>query len=120
MGCDADCDAIEGTIQDLCVSDDSDLSTGKTLSVFRGIVSYNVGMAVEQLTNMHHAQPFRPFTIHMGDGRSFYVKHPDFLSRSPSGRTIVVHGDDDSFSILDMLLVTEFEVHASDKPNAAA
>ena len=77
-------------------------------------------MTVEQLTNVHHAQPFRPFTIRMGDGRAFFVKHPDFISRSPSGRTLIVHGDDDSFSILDMLLVTELEVHASGKPGAAA
>jgi len=77
-------------------------------------------MTVEQLNNVHHAQPFRPFTIHLGDGRSFFVKHRDFLSRSPSGRTIIVHGDDDRFSILDLLLVTELEVHASGEPEAAA
>ena len=77
-------------------------------------------MTVEQLRNVHHAQPFRPFTIHMGDGRALFVKHPDFISRSPSGRTVIVHGDNDSFTILDLLLVTELEVHASDKPGAAA
>jgi hypothetical protein len=68
-------------------------------------------MPVEQLKNVHGARPFRAFTIHMGDGRSFRVDHPEFLSRSPSGRTIVVHQPDDSFSVLDMLVVTELEVH---------
>ena len=77
-------------------------------------------MTVEQLKNVLHANPFRPFTIHLGDGRSFSVKHRDFVSRSPSGRTVIVHGDDDSFSILDMLLVTELEVHSPGKPEAAA
>ena len=77
-------------------------------------------MTVEQLKNVQHAQPFRPFTIHLGDGRLFFVKHPDFVSRSPSGRTVIVHSDDDSFNILDMLLVTEIEVHASSQPGAAA
>lgn len=77
-------------------------------------------MTVEQLANVHHAQPFRPFTIHMGDGRSFYVKHPDFLSRSETGRTVIVHGPDDSFSVLDLLLATELEVHPQSKPGAAA
>lgn len=76
-------------------------------------------MTVEQLQNVHHAQPFRPFTVHMGDGRSFFVKHPDFISRSPSGRTFIVHGDNDTFSILDLLLVTELEVHSPGKPEAA-
>jgi hypothetical protein len=50
----------------------------------------------------------------------FFVKRPDFISRSPSGRTVIVHGDDDSFTILDMLLVTELEVHPPAKPGAAA
>lgn len=77
-------------------------------------------MTVEQLKNVLQAQPFRPFTIHMGDGRVFFVKHRDFISRSPSGRTLIVHGDDDSFSVLDLLLVTELEVHPPTRPEAAA
>jgi hypothetical protein len=77
-------------------------------------------MTVEQLKDVIHAQPFRPFTIHMGDGRAFFVKHQDFISRSPSGRTIIVYGPDDSFSILDLLLVTELEVHPPENPGAAA
>ena len=77
-------------------------------------------MTVDQLKSVMHAQPFRPFTLHMGDGRSFLVKHPDFISRSPSGRTIIVHGDDEGHNVLDMLLVTELEVHPPAKPGAAA
>ena len=71
---------------------------------------YNSGMTVNQLNEVLHAQPFRPFKIHMGDGRAFLVKHRDFISRSQSGRTVIVHTGDDGFSILDMLLVTELEV----------
>lgn len=77
-------------------------------------------MTVEQLRSIQLAQPFRPFTLHMGDGRAFFVKHPDYISRSPSGRTVIVYGDADSFGVLDMLLVTEIEVHGSGKPEAAA
>jgi hypothetical protein len=77
-------------------------------------------MTVEQLTNVLHAQPFRPFTIHLADGRTFFVKHQDFISRSPTGRTVIVYGNDDNFSILDLLLITELEVRAPDKPGAAA
>ena len=69
-------------------------------------------MTVEQLRNIHHAQPFRPFTLHLADGRAFLVRHPDFISHSPSGRTLIVHQDDESFSVLDLLLVTESEFHA--------
>ena len=73
-------------------------------------------MTVEQLRIVHQANPFRPFTIHTGDGRAFLVRHRDFLSRSPSGRTVVVHQDDESFSVLDLLLMTELEVHAPSRP----
>lgn len=73
-------------------------------------------MTVEQLRNAHRAQPFRPFTIHMGDGRSFFVRHPDFLSHSPGGRTVIVYEGEEAFSILDLLLVTELEIHAPKKP----
>jgi hypothetical protein len=69
-------------------------------------------MTIEQLANVHHGRPFRPYTIHLGNGRAFFVKHPDFLSQSPSGRTVIVHQDNESFSVLDLLLVTELEVHA--------
>lgn len=72
-------------------------------------------MTIEQLRGVHRAQPFRPFTIHLADGRSEVVAHPDFLSHSPTGRTIIVYHADDSFSILDLLLVTELEIHG---PNA--
>ncbi len=68
-------------------------------------------MTIEQLRNVHHASPFRPFTLHLADGRSLSVPHRDFLSHSPSGRTVIVYGDDESFSIIDLLLVTRIEVH---------
>lgn len=83
-------------------------------------MGYHFGMTLEQFKNVLHATPFYPFTIHMGDGRVFFVKHRDFISRSPSGRTVVVHSNDDSFSVLDLLLVTELEVHAADTTSDAA
>lgn len=77
-------------------------------------------MTIEQLRNMHRATPFRPFTIYMADGREIQVPHPDFLSHSPSGRTIIVHGEGDSFSVIDLLLITEIKVadsKSSGKPS---
>jgi hypothetical protein len=70
-------------------------------------------MTIEQLRTVHHADPFRPFTIHLADGRKFLVPHRDFLSHSPTGRTIIVDGLDDSFSIIDLLRVSELEVHSA-------
>jgi hypothetical protein len=67
-------------------------------------------MTTDQLRNLWKAEPFQPFTIHLADGREFPVVHPEFLSRSQSGRTIVVHQPDESFNIIDLLLVTDLEV----------
>jgi hypothetical protein len=68
-------------------------------------------VTIEQLRAVHQATPFRSFTIHLADGRQISVPHREFLSHSASGRTIIVHHKDDSFSVIDLLLVTELEVH---------
>ncbi len=75
-------------------------------------------MTIEQLRAVHQANPFRPFTVHLADGRHLDVPHREFLSHSPSGRTIIVYHHDDSFSIVDLLLVTELEVHNGSRSGA--
>lgn len=67
-------------------------------------------MTVERLQATQHAQPFRPYRIHMADGRRLDVHHPDFVARSPTGRTIVVYKPDDTSEIVDLLLVASLEV----------
>jgi len=46
----------------------------------------------------------------MADGRSFHVPHPDFLFMSPTGRTVIICQEDEEFSILDLLLMTEIQL----------
>jgi len=60
-------------------------------------------------------QPFRPFTIHMVDGRAFEVTHPDFVAQSQSGRTVIVFQPDESYSVLDLLLMSELQVNAGNR-----
>jgi hypothetical protein len=67
-------------------------------------------MTIEQLRAVHQATPFQPFTIHMADGREIRVPRREFLSHSPSGRTVIVYHEDETFSIIDLLLVTELKV----------
>ncbi|MEW6253702.1 MAG: hypothetical protein AB1716_23905 [Planctomycetota bacterium] len=69
-------------------------------------------MTLEQLRKTLRTQPFRPFTIHMGDGRVLKVPHPDFVWTHPEGqRTVVVGtGTPDDFEIIDLMLVTSIEV----------
>jgi len=70
-------------------------------------------VTIPQLRSAHRATPFQPFTVHMADGRSFRVPHPDFLAMSPTGRTVIIWREDDEFSILDLLSMTEIQVDGS-------
>jgi hypothetical protein len=69
-------------------------------------------MTTEQLSALHRARPFRPFTIRLGDGQKLSVPHPEMLSYAPKSRIAVVHRIDGSFQIVDLLLVTGLDVHA--------
>ena len=60
---------------------------------------------------MHEAQPFRPFTICLADGRRILVRHREFAAISPVGRTAVVYQPDGSFDVIDLLLVTALRVN---------
>ena len=67
-------------------------------------------MTTEQLRQLRKAEPFHSFTIHLADGRKIPVRHREFLMPSPSGRTVIVYQPDDSFNVIDLLLVTDLEV----------
>jgi hypothetical protein len=67
-------------------------------------------MTIEQLRDVHRAQPFRPFTLELADGQKVPVPHPEFLAFSRSGRTVFVANENDAFKIIDLLLVTAIQV----------
>ncbi len=75
-------------------------------------------MTIDELRNVYQAKPFRPFTIHLADGRKLDVPHAEFLSHSPKGRTVIVYHEDESFSVIDLLLVTKLKV-APAEPSSA-
>jgi hypothetical protein len=66
-------------------------------------------MNVEQIKAASQAEPFKPFILHLADGRELPVPRREFLYLFPSGRTILVHQPDESFNIVDSLLVTDLE-----------
>ena len=55
-------------------------------------------------------RPFQPFVLHLADGRGLEVGHPEFASISQSGRRVIVEKEDDTFEIVDVLLVNNVEV----------
>ena len=63
-------------------------------------------MTSEQLRAAHKAQPFKPFTVHLADGTSVNVPHPEVLLQTQGGRTIFVNTGGEDVSIIDLLLVT--------------
>lgn len=64
-------------------------------------------MTTEGLRAYHLARPFRPFTLHLADGRSFRVEHPEFLAVTGGGRTIIVtFPRSERVEMIDLLMVT--------------
>src|SRR5262249_45307645 len=76
---------------------------------------YTWVMTTDQLRNLWKAHPFKAFTIHLADGRSIPVQHQEFLMLSPSGRTMIVYQPDESFNVIDLLLVTDLAVGSNGK-----
>jgi hypothetical protein len=73
-------------------------------------------MTIEQLRQMHQARPFQAFDIHLADGRTLGVEHPEFLAQSPTGRTIAVGNADGTIEIVDLLLVVSLKPRANGSP----
>lgn len=67
-------------------------------------------MTLERLNQLHRAQPFQPFRVHLADGRTLDVSHPECMAHAPNARTFIVVNPDESFEIVDLLLVTTLEV----------
>ncbi|MFI5458692.1 MAG: hypothetical protein ACHRXM_24950 [Isosphaerales bacterium] len=67
-------------------------------------------MRTENLQEVIHAAPFRPFALCLADGTRVDVPHPDFIAHPPGGRTAVVVGPDERLHIIDVMLVDKIEI----------
>ena len=68
-------------------------------------------MTIEQIRNFYNAESFQPFVIHLADGREIPVLSREFMISAPSGRTVIVYQPDDSWNVVDLLLVTDLAVN---------
>ncbi len=68
-------------------------------------------MTPEGVKSFLSARPFRPFLIHMADGRSVEVNHPEWIAYA-GGRTALVAEPDESFEVIDLQLVPSLEAKA--------
>ena len=66
-------------------------------------------MTVEELRKACKAQPFRPFTMFIADGRQVFAHNPEYVIVPPVGRTTFVYQKDGTLDIIDLLLVTDHQ-----------
>jgi hypothetical protein len=76
-------------------------------------------MNIAILRELHEARPFVPFTLALADGRKLNVPHNEFLSFFPSGRSAILTHADDSFTLIDLLMVTTVDVKSKGSARAA-
>jgi hypothetical protein len=74
-------------------------------------------VTIEQLRAAYNALPFKPFTLHLADGRQIPVSSREFIMTVPSGRTVFICQPDDTTNIVDLLLVTDLEFKPGAMPN---
>jgi len=81
---------------------------------------------LSQIRDAMRAQPFRPFAIQMADGRTYLVRHPDFVAvpQTRRGREIVFYAeredaDNPEMHMIDLGLVLEIIVPAPAPAQAA-
>ena len=68
-------------------------------------------MTTDGLKSFMGARPFRPFLIHLAEGRSVEVSHPEWITYA-GGRTALVARPDESFEVIDLQLVPSLEAKA--------
>lgn len=73
-------------------------------------------MDVREIADLKNAQPFLAFNIVMADGGEFAVHHPDFIARSPTGRSVVLY-DSTGVHYLDIRLIAELR-HPESSPRS--
>lgn len=63
-------------------------------------------MIADQLRKVLRARPFKPFTVHLADGRRMTMDHPELMSVSPGGKTAHFASGRESFERIDVVMIT--------------
>src|SRR5262245_21483235 len=75
--------------------------------------AYSELMTKADIKEKVDAVPFRPFIVRLTDGRTCEVPARDFVSLSPTGRTLGVWTPDGGMRLIDVALITEIEIAAA-------
>lgn len=67
-------------------------------------------MRIADIRDAKRSQPFRPFVLHLADGRQSLVDHSESLMVGRNERTLVLDDVDGNIEIIDPMLVTSVTV----------
>ncbi len=70
---------------------------------------YDAPMKADPLRRAVRARPFRPFLLHLADGREIPVGHPENATVTSDGRCVMVYIPGDGAEILDVPRVTAID-----------
>ena len=73
-------------------------------------------MDIQGIREALRHQPFEPFSISLADGRSLAVPHPEMVAVGK--RRIIVVEPDDSWSVVEPLLIVSLDYNGKRRPRS--
>jgi len=71
-------------------------------------------MKADYIREALHAPPFRPFTLHIAEGKSVHVPHPDFIAVSERVAVVISPpGKKPSIVTIAVPMITQLEVEGA-------
>jgi len=71
-------------------------------------------MSPDELRDLLHADPFRPFTVCLSCDRALRIADPEFVALTPEGQTLIVAQDlSDAVEMVEVALITRVEIETS-------
>lgn len=70
-------------------------------------------MTTAEMRALRDTAPFRPFRIHLADGRKLDVRHPEYLTVFNKAPRIAVEQDDGTYDLINLPIVVSVELLGS-------
>jgi hypothetical protein len=71
-------------------------------------------MTTKQMLRTLRVAPFQPFVIHMVNGRSLEVRHPELVTFEGGGRIALVRVAEDCIEAVDILMIVSLRPKVQD------
>ncbi len=74
-------------------------------------------MTAQEIRDALELQPFQPFKIRMADGRTFSIRHPEFIIVPPRARTFIFYDyESEAYRVFDTRYAQEIEYEMAVDP----